>query len=407
MSWTGRGVALTSFVGAGVLALSACTPPMPPDVLAARAENQIQCQTGAADVAVPENLMGSMQMLGDALTSVCPDQTLMEVPEDQPAPLRVTTGTPSAETIAAFEENCTPGDTIYVPLYGYPVTLAYNIPGLEGLVLTPAAIAGILNGTITSWEDPAITEPNASFDLTLLPEIAVMSTESPSGAVEAMTTWLSDVVPDQWTEGVVGTLPDSTVLPTYMDLILEMTLMEGTVAVLPVFDAINNLIPAASLPVVDDAEGGTGETVYISADDVQLAKIGIGAINVTTDEKGNIAAAPAVGGIPVAENFDFASTKVILQEGQPMIGWPVNGVGHLLVCDSPDNPVPLSVAQYALRLAGQGALESYGLTPIPEPVRISTFTPLKVVAAEGDPEGAAEGDVDGAAVDVPAEGETD
>jgi ABC-type phosphate transport system substrate-binding protein len=321
-------------------------------------------------------------MVGDALTSVCPDQTLVEVPEDQPAPLKVTTGTPSAEEIVAFEENCTPGTTTYVPLYGYPVTLAYNIPGLEGLVLTPEAIAGILNGTITSWEDPAITEPNASFDLTLLPEIQVMSTEAPSGAVQAMTTWLTNEVPDVWTDGVVETLPNSLMLPTAEELALEMTLMEGTVAVMPVFEAIYNLIPAASLPVVDAAEGGTGETVYVGADDVQLAKIGIGAIKVMTDEAGNIAADPAVGGVPVPENFDFASTKVILQEGQPMVGWPVNGVGHLLVCDTPDNPVSLSVAQYALRLAGQGALESYGLTPIPEPVRISTFTPLKVTVSE-------------------------
>lgn len=382
MSWTGRGIALTSLLGAGVLSLSACTPPMPPDVLAAQAESQIQCQTGTAEVAVPENLFGSMQMLGDALTSICPDQTLTEVPEDQPAPLRVTTGTPTAEEIVSFEENCTPGTTTYVPLYGYPVTLAYNIPGLEGLVLTPEAIAGILNGTITSWEDPIITEPNASFDLTLLPEIQVMSTETPSGAVQAMTAWLTNEAPDIWTEGVVETLPNSTVLPTNMDMVLEMTLTEGTVAVMPVFEAINNLIPAASLPATDSAEGGTGETVYVGADDVQLAKIGIGAINLSTDEAGNIAADPAVGGVPVPENFDFASTKVILQEGQPMVGWPVNGVGHLLVCDAPDNPVPLSVAQYALRLAGQGALESYGLTPIPEPVRISTFTPLKVTVSE-------------------------
>ena len=58
------------------------------------------------------------------------------------------------------------------------------------------------------------------------------------------------------------------------------------------------------------------------------------------------------------------------------------GTGHLLVCDDPDNPVALSVAQYALRLAGQGAFETFGLTPLPEPVRIRTFEPLKVVVAE-------------------------
>ena len=54
------------------------------------------------------------------------------------------------------------------------------------------------------------------------------------------------------------------------------------------------------------------------------------------------------------------------------------------MCDDPADPLPLSVAQYALRLAGQGALETYGLTPLPEPVRIETFEPLKVTVAEED-----------------------
>ena len=77
----------------------------------------------------------------------------------------------------------------------------------------------------------------------------------------------------------------------------------------------------------------------------------------------------------------LAASKIILQEDQPVVGWPVLGTGHLLVCDDPADPLFLSVAQYALRLAGQGALETYGLTPLPEPVRIKTFEPLKVTVA--------------------------
>ena len=116
-------------------------------------------------------------------------------------------------------------------------------------------------------------------------------------------------------------------------------------------------------------------------DDPQLAKIGSGAMTLSVEDQGNIAATPAVGGIPDDEIFDLAASKIILQEDQPVVGWPVLGTGHLLVCDDPADPVPLSVAQYALRLAGQGALETYGLTPLPEPVRIKTFEPLKVTVA--------------------------
>lgn len=383
---TGRSIALTSFIAIlmaiSALVVSGCTPPMPPDVLAAQAESQIECQTGTTEVSVPENLFGAMTFVGDALTSVCPDQSLIEVGPIDSAPLKVTDGTPSAATIEEFGASCPSGDVIYVPLFGYPVTLAYNIPGLEGLVMTPEAIAGVLSGTVTSWEDPLITEPNAAFDLTLLPEILVMSVESPQGSVEAMTAWLSAEVPDQWTAGTVGTLDTGIAFPTAFDMVSELSFTEGAVGVLPVFEAINNLIPAASLPVVDTREGGTGKTYFFTSDDVQLPKIGIGATDVTVDDAGNIAASPAVGGVPNPENFDFAASKIILQEGAPEIGWPVVGIGHLLVCDAPGDPVPLSVAQYALRLAGQGALETFGLTPLPEPVRIRTFTPLKVVVQE-------------------------
>lgn len=377
-----RGIALAVLAGSAALATAGCTPPMPPDVLAAQAESQIECQTGSTEVSVPDNLFGAMSFVGDALTSVCPDQSLSEVGPGDPAPLKVFGGTPNEQDIADFAANCPAGDVIYVPLFNYPVTLAYNIPGLEGLVLPPAVIAGILNGSITSWEDPAITGANEGFDLSLLPDIQVFASEAPTGAVEAMTTWLAAEAPDAWTQGTVDTLEATTTFPTSLDLTAELSFTDGAVAVLPVFEAFNAFVPTAALPVVDDGDGGSGQTIIAFPDDPQLAKIGSGAVEITVDEAGNIAATPGVGGVPNPENFDFAASKIILQEGQPQVGWPVMGTGHLLVCDDPSDPVPLSVAQYALRLAGQGAFETFGLTPLPEPVRIRTFEPLKVVVAE-------------------------
>ena len=56
-----------------------------------------------------------------------------------------------------------------------------------------------------------------------------------------------------------------------------------------------------------------------------------------------------------------------------------------MVCDDPADPLPLSVAQYVVRLAGQGALETFGVTPLPEPIRIQTFAPLKVTPGGASP----------------------
>lgn len=366
---TGRGIVLAAVLAVGV---TACTPPLPPDVLAAQAENNITCQTGNVDAMVPEEFAGALDAVGLGLSGVCPDQTVTEVADDATARLQLIDSAPTEEQVAEFEATaCTTGNAIVVPAFGYPVALSYDVIGLEGLVLTPEAIAGILSSTVTSWEDPLIAEANADYDLTGLPEITVLSVDQPEGAVTAMTTWLTETVPDKWTAGVTGTLSVGQQFPTTTDLLSELTLTEGTVAVLPVFAAITAGMPIAAVPVQD---------LIISPDDTQLPKVGVAATTITTDEAGNMFATPAIGGVPVEGNFDLAASKIVLADGQPLIGWPIVGIAHLMVCDDPSDPLPLSAAQYALRLAGQGAFETFGVTPLPEPIRIQTFAPLKVSA---------------------------
>ena len=65
--------------------------------------------------------------------------------------------------------------------------------------------------------------------------------------------------------------------------------------------------------------------------------------------------------------------------------WPVIGFAHVMVCDDPADPLPLAYAQYLVRLAGQGAIETFGLTPLPEPVRVATFIPLQVTVSTDEP----------------------
>ncbi len=368
-STTTRGIVLIAAAG---LALAACTPPLPPDVLAAQAEDQITCQTGNLDVNVPEDFLGSMDAVGASLAGVCPDQGITEFTDRPDAALQLVDHAPTAEEQSAFAADaCPAGQVIVVPAFAYAVALAYDVIGLEGLVLTPQAIAGILDGSVTSWEDPIITDANPDYDLTLLPEISVLTRDTSQGAVEAMTAWLSVSDPAAWPGGASGTLPTGTPFATQLELMDELTLMEGTVSVIPAFTAVNAAIPVASVPVQD---------LVISPDDTQLLKVGAGATTITTDEAGNMFASPAIGGVPVEGNFDLASSKIVLAEGQPLIGWPILGMGHFMVCDDPADPLPLSTAQYALRLAGQGSLETFGVTPLPEPIRVQTFAPLKVTA---------------------------
>ena len=386
MSMRTRGIVLVPFA---VMIIAACTPPMPPDVLAARAESQIECASGTVDVAVAETFAGAMTAVGNALTSICPEQILAELPPADSAAMSLVDRTPTATDITSFgSTNCPAGVPIVVPAFAYPVSLAYNVPGLEGLVMTPEAVAGILAGTVTTWDAPLLAEANPDFDLSGLPPITLMSVETTQGAVEAMTTWTSQYAPDAWTAGTVGTLEAGTRLPTVTDLIGELTVTEGAIAVLPIFQAMNNVLAIANLPITVTGNDGKAVEVIVTADDVQLYKVGSGATNVTTDERGNILASPAIGGVPVEGNFDIASSKIVLGEDQALIGWPVVGYAHLLICDDAADPLPVSFAQYVVRLAGQGSLETFGVTPMPEPIRVKTFIPLKVTV-QGDGESAA------------------
>ena len=374
-----RGIvlAVSAAVAASAL-LTACNPPMPPDVLAAKAEAQITCASGDLPVSVPEAFTGAMTAVGSALTSVCPEQTVTEVAAGEPAAVTLLDRTPTPADIEAFAATCPTGSTLTVPAFSYPVTLAYNVPGLEGVVMTPEVVAGILSGTITSWEDPAITDANPDFDFTGLAPFTLLGVDSPQGSVAAMTAWLARTAPQSWTKGEVTTLEGAQSFPTTADLIGEMMAVESAIAVLPVAQGQLNALAMANLPVT--LEDGT--EVVITSDDVQAAKIGSGATQLTTDASGNVTASAAVGGLPVAENFDLAASKIVLADDQPIAGWPVLGYAHLLVCDDPAEPLPLAFAQYVARLAGQGSLETAGYVPLPEPIRIRLFTPLKVVVAD-------------------------
>jgi hypothetical protein len=307
--------------------------------------------------------------------------------------------------------------------------MAVNILGLDGVLLTPEAVAGILSGSITSWADPVITEANGGFEIPDIP-VDLLRLEGPSGAVEAMTAWLSQQAPGSWTQGQVSTLTTGRPFATYQDIVDEMaggafddtftdeeftdeeftdeeftdeeftedgSLVsdepievdldaevefdslpgEGTVAIMPVFIANNNVIPIADLPV-------NGQPISIT--NVDLPKVGIAATTLTTDETGNIIASHAVGGIPIPEQFDIASAKVILTDGQELAGWPVIAVSSIMVCDEPNDPLPLSTGQFFLRLAGQGTFDSVGLTPLPEPIRIMAIPAMRVQldSLEGD-----------------------
>jgi phosphate transport system substrate-binding protein len=52
------------------------------------------------------------------------------------------------------------GGVLLIPTAGGAVSIVYNLPGVKGLKLSNAVLAGIFTGKITTWNDPQIAQTN-------------------------------------------------------------------------------------------------------------------------------------------------------------------------------------------------------------------------------------------------------
>jgi phosphate transport system substrate-binding protein len=102
------------------------------------------------------------------------------------------------EEKTAADKRCTGGEAINIPMVGGAIALAYNVQGVDKLVLTPEVIAGIFNSSITKWNDPKIAELNSGVTL---PDAAIAQfhRSDESGTTANFTSYLAATAPDIWT----------------------------------------------------------------------------------------------------------------------------------------------------------------------------------------------------------------
>lgn len=81
----------------------------------------------------------------------------------------------------------------YVPLVGGPIAVAYNVPGLNSLNLSPKLISEIFLGKITKWNDPAIKALNKGAKLPGV-KINVVYRKDNSGTSYNFSNYLAQTV---------------------------------------------------------------------------------------------------------------------------------------------------------------------------------------------------------------------
>jgi phosphate transport system substrate-binding protein len=84
-----------------------------------------------------------------------------------------------------------------IPMVTGPIAVAYNLKGVDKLILTPAVTAKIFNGLITKWNDPAIAAINKGVTL---PDkaIKVFFRSDDSGTTDNFTKYLKGSAPSNW-----------------------------------------------------------------------------------------------------------------------------------------------------------------------------------------------------------------
>ena len=100
---------------------------------------------------------------------------------------------------AAFADADKPADPIlYFPILMGPITVPYNLDGVDDLQLSADTIAKIFQRQITKWDDPAIVADNPDAKLPST-DIVVAHRSDGSGTTQNFTTWLSKAAPSTWT----------------------------------------------------------------------------------------------------------------------------------------------------------------------------------------------------------------
>jgi len=84
-----------------------------------------------------------------------------------------------------------------LPMVTGPIAVAYNVKGVDKLILTPAVTAKIFNGLIKTWNDPAIAAINPGVNLPAQ-AIKVFFRSDESGTTDNFTKYLKAAAASDW-----------------------------------------------------------------------------------------------------------------------------------------------------------------------------------------------------------------
>ena len=171
-------------------------------------------------------------------------------------------GGPHSEFAATYttptqgETGGLPSPIVVVPVALSAVAIIYNVPGApNGLNLSTAVLAGMFLGTITSWNDSAITALNPGVSLSAAPPITTFHRSGATVTNEVLTDFLANGDP-AWRsavgDGLSVSWPVGTGTPTDAAMLAQVAATPGAVGYIEIFGTGPSGVGSAQL---EDAAG--------------------------------------------------------------------------------------------------------------------------------------------------------
>ncbi|MEU0677280.1 phosphate ABC transporter substrate-binding protein PstS [Streptomyces sp. NPDC006172] len=247
------------------------------------------------------------------------------------------------DDVTASKQVCSGGQGIDLPMVGGPIAVAYNLSGVDNLVLDAPTIAKIFNGKITNWNDAAIKKLNPDATLPDL-KIQPYHRSDESGTTDNFTKYLIATAKSDWP-------------------------YEGGKA----WQAKGGQSASGSSGVAQGVKQTNGAIGYM---ELSYAKDGLGTVAINTGAAAPVKAssdgatkaiadAKVVGtGSDLALKINYATKS----EG----AYPITLVTYEIVCDKGNKAATLPATKAFLRYIaseqGQGILSGIDYAPIPDAI---------------------------------------
>lgn len=261
---------------------------------------------------------------------------------------------PKPEEQAAADKTCGTGNKgIVTPIVAGAVILTYNLPGVAKLVLSPKTAAGIFQGTIKTWDDPAIKADNAGAKLPGIPVVPIHRSEK-SGTTKIFSTWLDTTAKADWKLGVGETLtwPGGQSAKGSDGTTTAVSQSKGGITYTELSFAKQRNLPFA------DVLNASGKAVTATGDSVSAA---LKTAKVDT----------SLGDIRISP--DYATTTAD--------AYPLAAPSYVLTCNKGNKNAALLKGYLTYVLSdGKGVLDQLGYAPLPAEIASKATTQVAALA---------------------------